>query len=92
MSKKIAIVGAGPGGLATAIRLAGLGYQVQIFEAAERIGGRMRGLEVDSYAFDTGPTILQLPHLYEELFQEAGLNFADYVQLKRLEPYTRIRF
>ncbi|MBD2504485.1 phytoene desaturase family protein [Anabaena azotica] len=92
MSKQVAIVGAGPGGLATAIRLAGLGYQVQIFEAAERIGGRMRGLEVDSYAFDTGPTILQLPHLYDDLFRDAGLNFADYVQLKRLEPYTRLRF
>jgi phytoene desaturase len=39
MSKQIAIVGAGPGGLATAIRLAGLGYKVQIFEAAERVGG-----------------------------------------------------
>ncbi|MBD2255359.1 phytoene desaturase family protein [Nostoc parmelioides] len=92
MSKKVAIVGAGPGGLATAIRLAGLGYQVEIFEAAERVGGRMRGFEVDSYAFDTGPTILQLPHLYKELFEEAGLNFADYVQLKRLEPYTRLKF
>ncbi len=92
MSRQIAIIGAGPGGLATAIRLAGLGYQVQIFEAAERVGGRMRGFEVDSYAFDTGPTILQLPHLYKELFEEAGLDFADYVQLKRLEPYTRLKF
>ncbi|MDV2997934.1 MAG: All-trans-zeta-carotene desaturase [Chroococcidiopsis sp. SAG 2025] len=36
--------------------------------------------------------ILQLPHLYEDLFREVGLNFADYVQLKRLEPYTRVQF
>ncbi|HEY9621981.1 MAG TPA: phytoene desaturase family protein [Crinalium sp.] len=92
MSKHIAIVGAGPGGLATAIRLAGLGYQVQIFEASDRVGGRMRGFEVGPYAFDTGPTILQLPHLYEDLFREAGLRFSDYMQLKRLEPYTRLRF
>jgi phytoene desaturase len=92
MPKQIVIVGAGPGGLATAMRLASQGYQVQIFEAADRVGGRMRGFEEGSYAFDTGPTILQLPRLYEELFAESGLRLADYIHFKRLEPYTRLRF
>lgn len=63
MLKQIAIVGAGPGGLATAMRLASQGYTVQIFEAADRVGGRMRGFEDGPYAFDTGPTILQVPRV-----------------------------
>ncbi|MBD2579049.1 phytoene desaturase family protein [Oscillatoria sp. FACHB-1406] len=100
MSKKIVIIGAGPGGLATAIRLAGKGYEVEIFEAcdpagirvAARVGGRMRGFEDGPYSFDTGPTILQLPRLYEELFADSGLQFSDYIRLKRLDPFMRARF
>ncbi|MBE9168722.1 phytoene desaturase [Pleurocapsales cyanobacterium LEGE 06147] len=92
MTKQIAIVGAGPGGLATAMRLAAQGYSVQIFEAADRVGGRMRGLENGAYAFDTGPTILQLPRLYEELFAESGLSLNDYICFQKLNPHTRLHF
>ncbi|MEM8810701.1 MAG: phytoene desaturase family protein [Cyanobacteria bacterium P01_G01_bin.38] len=92
MASKIAIVGAGPGGLASALRLVAQGYEVEIFEAADRVGGRMAGFEKEGYAFDTGPTILQLPRLYDELFAAAGLRREDYIQFHRLEPYTRVRF
>ncbi|PDV98501.1 phytoene desaturase family protein [Candidatus Chloroploca asiatica] len=92
MSQKILIVGAGPGGLSTAMRLAAAGYEVSIYEAADRVGGRMRGLSVGDYHFDTGPTILQVPRVYEELFATCGLNFYDYVTLTRLDPNTRIKF
>ena len=63
MTKNIIIVGAGPGGLATALRLQGQGYNVEIFESSNRVGGRMRGFQDGDYAFGTGPTILQLPNL-----------------------------
>ncbi|MBE7380252.1 MAG: phytoene desaturase [Leptolyngbya sp. SIO1E4] len=92
MGQKIIVVGAGPGGLATALRLAGQGYLVEIFESASRVGGRMRGFQTGAYAFDTGPTILQLPHLYEDLFASAGLSRAEYIPFTRLEPYTRVQF
>ncbi len=92
MSQRMIIVGAGPGGLATAMRLAARGYDVELFEAEDRVGGRMRGFTQDGYAFDTGPTILQVPRVYDELFAECGLNFSDYVTLKRLNPNTRLRF
>ena len=92
MTVQIAIIGAGPGGLATALRLAAQGHQVQIFEATGRVGGRMAGFEKDGYAFDTGPTILQLPRLFDELFETAGLRREDYISFHRLEPYTRIRY
>lgn len=92
MVKHIAIVGAGPGGLATALRLIAQGYHVTLFEAADRVGGRMAGLQVGPYHFDTGPTILQLPRLYDALFASAGLDRAAYIPFTRLEPYTRVRF
>ncbi|NER78845.1 MAG: phytoene desaturase [Leptolyngbya sp. SIO1D8] len=92
MSQRVIVVGAGPGGLATALRLVGQGYQVELFESADRVGGRMRGFQQGDYAFDTGPTILQLPHLYDDVFASAGLSRAEYIPFTRLEPYTRVRF
>lgn len=92
MAPRILIVGAGPGGMATAMRLANAGYDVAIYEAAGKVGGRMRGLELGPYQFDTGPTILQVPRVYDELFETCGLRFSDYVKLIRLDPNTRIRF
>lgn len=92
MSRKIIIVGAGPGGLATAMRLAAQGYAVEVFEALDRVGGRMRGFTMGEYAFDTGPTILQVPRVYDELFAESGLRRADYIRFKRVDPNTRLRF
>jgi phytoene desaturase len=92
VSQRIVIVGAGPGGMATAMRLAAAGYQVAIYEAADRVGGRMRGLELGPYQFDSGPTILQMPQIYDELFAACGLRFGDYARLTRLDPNTRIKF
>ena len=92
MEKRIVVVGAGPGGIATAMRLAASGYRVSVYEAAERVGGRMAGFELGAYAFDTGPTILQVPGVYEQLFRECGLEFADYVELLPVTPNTRLHF
>ncbi|GAB4118245.1 MAG: phytoene desaturase family protein [Roseiflexaceae bacterium] len=92
MAKHVIIVGAGPGGLASAMRLAAAGYQVSIYEASDRVGGRMAGFTRGEYAFDTGPTILQVPHVYEDLFRDCGLHFRDYVRLLRVDPNTRLKF
>ena len=40
--KKVAIVGAGPGGLTAALFLAEKGHKVTVFEAEEKVGGQMR--------------------------------------------------
>jgi phytoene desaturase len=90
--QRIAVVGAGPGGLATALRLVAQGYEVAVFEARDRVGGRMGGLQDGAYAWDTGPTILQLPRLYDDLFAQAGLQRADYIPFLPVEPYTRVQF
>lgn len=88
----IIIVGAGPGGLASAMRLAAAGYKVTIYEAAGRVGGRMAGFEQAGYAFDSGPTILQVPQVYEKLYAECGLQLHDYVRLLGLNPNARLKF
>ncbi len=92
MPTHVIIVGAGPGGLATAMRLAAAGYQVEIFEAEDRVGGRMRGFSDGPYAFDTGPTILQVPHVYDQLFAECGLRREEYIRFQQVLPNTRIAF
>ena len=89
---KVAIVGAGPGGLAAAINLAGMGLSVTVVEKEPVPGGRMRGIDLGAYRLDTGPTILQLPQVLGALFERAGKRLADYVTLQRVEPNTRIHF
>lgn len=89
---KVIIVGAGPGGLASAMRLAAAGHQVEIYEAKDRVGGRMAGFENGPYSFDTGPTILQVPAIYEQLYADCGLQLADYIRFLRVDPNTRLHF
>ena len=89
---KALVIGAGPGGLATAINLAGLGVEVTVVEKEAVPGGRMRGLSFDGYEVDTGPTILQLPEVLEAIVSRAGRKLSDFVTLKRLDPNTRIHF
>jgi len=53
--KRVAVIGAGIGGLAAAIRLAATGFEVEVFEKNPRLGGRVDRLEAEGFAFDTGP-------------------------------------
>jgi phytoene desaturase len=92
---KVIVVGAGPGGLAAAINLAGRGMSVTVIEKDTLPGGRMKGLtfgEHGEYTVDTGPSILQLPGIYQALFARAGKRLEDYVTLLPLDPNTRLHF
>jgi phytoene desaturase len=77
------------GGLATAIRLAAAGYSVEIFEKNERTGGKLNLLEESGFRWDTGPSLITMPFVYQELFKAAGRNFEDYVELVPVEPICR---
>lgn len=87
---RVAIVGAGPGGLATALLLAARGVSVTVYEAQERIGGRTQRLTAGDYNFDMGPTFFLMPHVLEEIFAAAGRKLEDYVQMHRLDPMYRL--
>jgi phytoene desaturase len=89
---KVVIVGAGLGGLACALRLAGAGRQVTVLERNDGPGGRMGQLAVDGYRFDTGPTVLTMPELLEDTLNAAGERTADWLDLIRLDPAYRAHF
>ena len=86
------VIGSGFGGLAAAIRLSCQGWRVQVLERLAQPGGRARVHEIDGFRFDAGPTIITVPHLFEQLWQLAGRRLSDDVKLVPLDPYYRIRF
>jgi phytoene desaturase len=89
---KAVIIGSGFGGLAAAVRLAARGYEVTILERLDRAGGRGRPFVQDGFGFDSGPTIITAPFLFEELWQLCGRKFSDDIDLRALDPYYRIVF
>ena len=90
--KRIAVVGAGMGSLAAAIRLASQGFEVEVFEKNDQLGGRVGRLQADGFAFDTGPSLLLMTDTYRELFSSAGRDLDDYVRLIPLDGQYRVTF
>jgi phytoene desaturase len=86
------VIGAGFGGLAAAVRLAAKGWRVTVLEKLDAPGGRAYVHRRDGHVFDAGPTIITVPHLFEELWALAGRRLADDVELRQLDPFYRIRF
>ncbi len=89
-NKKIAIIGAGVGGLATAARLSKQGYEVEVFEKLPERGGRNHLLEDKGFKFDMGPSFVLMPDFFEEVFAYCGKNLNDYLDLKALDPSYKI--
>jgi len=94
-TSRIAVVGAGPGGLACAVILASRGLDVTVYEAQEKIGGRTGKLEIKGpdgpqYRFDLGPTFFLMPHVLQEIFASAGRRIEDELELVRLDPMYRL--
>jgi len=81
---KIAVIGAGIGGLAAAIRLSVKGHEVTVFEKNEVAGGKLSQIKMDGFRFDTGPSLFTLPNLVDELFEMCG------EKMEILLPYQRI--
>ncbi len=92
MNKQVIIIGAGPGGLGSAILLAAAGLRVKILERLPMIGGRTSSLEAEGYKFDLGPTFFLYPRVLEEIFAAAGTSLRDEVEMIRLDPQYRIQF
>lgn len=91
-ARRVIIVGAGPGGLATAMLLAKAGVQVTVVEKHGRVGGRTATMEQDGYKFDIGPTFFLYPRVLKEIFAECGYDLDREVPMKRLDPQYRLVF
>jgi len=90
--KKVIIVGAGPGGLTSAMILAHRGFDVELFEKDSVVGGRSAVLSFDGFDFDTGPTFLMMKFILDEMFEEAGEHVEDYIDAVELTPMYRLIF
>jgi phytoene desaturase len=89
---RVVVVGAGVGGLAAAARLAAIGHDVVVLEQASGPGGKAGRWESEGFVFDSGPSLLTMPWVFERLFADTGAPLADSVELMRVEPVTRYRF
>ena len=91
-AKKVFVIGAGPGGLTSAMILAHRGFDVTVFEKEAGVGGRNAPLKLNGYTFDTGPTFLMMNFTLKEVFEEAGKKAEDYMNVKKLDPMYRLKF
>jgi phytoene desaturase len=87
---KVAVVGAGFGGLALAIRLQSAGFATTLIEARDKPGGRAYVWKDQGFTFDAGPTVITDPACIDELFALSGRQRADYVELLPISPFYRL--
>ena len=86
------IIGAGVGGIAAAIHLARHGMQVTVLEKNSRPGGRCDRFSRDGHHFDTGPTLLVMPLLYEAEFAALGASMREMLDPQRVDPTYHLVF
>ena len=89
---RVVVIGAGVGGLAAGVRLAAAGHAVTVLEAAAAPGGKCGRVVRDGFTWDSGPSLLTMPWVFEALFAETGAPLGDELELLPVEPVTRYRF
>ncbi len=92
MSRRAVVIGAGLGGLATAIRLQSAGWHVTLIEQGDRVGGRCGVWREAGFTFDTGPTLLLMRDVLDDLFASVNRNLDDYLELQRIHPNYGVHF
>ncbi|WP_025725397.1 phytoene desaturase family protein [Acholeplasma granularum] len=90
--RKIAIVGAGPGGLAAGMILSKMGHDVTIYEKDGIVGGRSKALKLGDFRFDAGPTFLMYVEILEEVFKKSGYDLHKELNLLPIDPLYKLVF
>ncbi|MFD1860488.1 phytoene desaturase [Aeromicrobium camelliae] len=92
MSRRAIVIGGGVSGLASAALLAHDGWDVDLVEQADRLGGRAAVWEDDGFVFDAGPSWLLMPEVFDHFFRLLGTSLHDQLDLIRLDPGYRVFF
>jgi len=91
-TKKIIVIGSGFGGIAAALRMRAKGYEVDLYEKLDQLGGRARQFNQNGFIHDAGPTVITAPYLFRELFEIFGEEIDDFINFIPLDPWYRFRF
>lgn len=92
MKKRVAIVGAGPGGLSAAMLLSANGFDVTLYEKQAQVGGRNGKIRRGDYTFDIGPTFLMMLDILEHLFAASGHDLHKALKITSIDPMYRLVF
>ncbi len=92
MNKKVIIIGSGFSSLSSACYLSKKGYQVEVFEKNESLGGRARQFKKDGFTFDMGPSWYWMPDIFERFFNDFNKSPSEYYNLKKLDPAYEVYF
>lgn len=91
-SPRAIIIGGGAGGLAVAVRLATSGFRVLVVEKNATVGGKIGQFEKEGFRWDTGPSIVTMRPVLEELFSLGGRCLADELELVAIDPMVRCHY
>ena len=85
MKRKAIIIGSGIAGLAVSIRLKSKGYDVEVYEKNDNVGGKLSDFYINDFRHDFGPKLFTMPNLIEDLYKVAGVDINDYFKYQKLE-------
>ena len=92
IGKTVIVIGAGFAGIATALRLRALGYDVTLMERLDNLGGRAQVFERGGYRHDAGPTVITAPFLFDELYELFDEKLENHLNFVPLDPFYRFHF
>ena len=86
---RVVVIGAGMGGLASALRLAQQGLQVTVVEAGAAPGGKLRQLQVNGAPVDSGPTVFTMRWVFDQLLAAVGTTLEAELRIRPLQVLAR---
>jgi len=89
MQDDVVVVGAGIGGLVSAVLLAARGMSVTVVEKEQHAGGKVRRCDVGGALIDGGPTVFTMREVFEEVFAAAGANLAERCTIRPAQILAR---
>ncbi len=89
---KAVVIGAGFGGISAAAYLAQAGYEVDVFEKNEWVGGRARALRKNGFSMDMGPSWYWMPGEHDKWFEDLCTKREDFYDVRRVDPSYKVYF